>query len=221
MKYIIHKEGSSIIFVAVMLGVFLVYASWVIFTCLWFFLIIAVLALLFIIWSVFFFRVPVFSVKAEPGELLSSADGKVVAIEEVYNDQFPGNKALLISVFMSPFDTHLNRFPMPGKVLEVSYERGKFLPAYAPKSSELNERNTVKMVSDGGHLLWIRQIAGMLARRIVNYAQKGQSVYAGEKLGFIKFGSRVDHFMPADAQVKIKINDKVKAGRSVIASLDK
>ncbi len=219
MKYNIHKEGSIHIFVAVIAALIAVYAAWAAVDVLWISVLITLVFLLGAAWVVYFFRVPDIAIISGNKDLLSAADGKVVVIEEVDNDAFPGGKALQISVFMSPFDTHLNRFPVAGKVTGVDYHKGKFLPAYHPKSSELNERNTVKMVSDDGNIIWIRQIAGIMARRIVNYAETGKSVYAGEPLGFIKFGSRVDHFFPVGCTVKVKITDRVNAGQTVLAKI--
>ncbi len=217
MKYRINKEGSVHIFVAVIAAVIAVYAAWAAVGILWISLLISLVFVLLAGWVIYFFRVPDIIIRSGNSELLSAADGKVVVIEEVENDAFPDGKALQVSVFMSPFDTHLNRFPVAGQVTGVEYHKGKFLPAYHPKSSELNERNTVKMVSDEGKVIWIRQIAGIMARRIVNYAEEGKPVYAGEALGFIKFGSRVDHFFPTDCTVRVKLNDRVNAGLTVLA----
>lgn len=219
MKYKIHKEGFMPIAVALILSVIAFYALWVILTVFWLSLLLSAALIILIAWLVYFFRVPDFPVKANSSEVISAADGKVVAIETMDNKEFPGGRAWQISVFMSPLDTHLNRFPVPGKVDEIIYKKGKFLPAFNPKSSELNERNTVKMTSDHGEIIWIRQIAGIMARRIVNYAKPQQPVYTGEPLGFIKLGSRVDLFIPSTAGVKVKIGQKVKAGRTVMASL--
>lgn len=216
-RYHIHKEGSVHVFVAVTLAAIFIYLSWVLISTFWLGVLITAAVVLIAAWVIYFFRVPQIDVRAEAGELLSAADGKVVAIEQVKNDAFPEGVAWQICVFMSPFDTHMNRFPMPGRVTEVEYQKGKFLPAYNPKSSELNERNTVKMITDCGNILWMRQIAGIMARRIVNYAKKDTAVYAGEPLGFIKFGSRVDHFLPKHAHVQAEIGQRVKAGKSVLA----
>ncbi|MCF8218091.1 MAG: phosphatidylserine decarboxylase family protein [Bacteroidales bacterium] len=218
-KYTINKEGTPSIFIALSFGAMLLYASWVMIAALWISALITAVILTLIIWVIFFFRVPVLDVRANPGEIISSADGKVVAVEQVEHESFPDNMAWQVSVFMSPFDTHMNRYPVAGKVTGVEYQKGKFLPAYNPKASDENERNTVKMVSDDGQTIWIRQIAGILARRIVNYARQNTGVYAGQPLGFIKFGSRVDHFLPATAKIKVDINTTVSAGKTVIAEL--
>lgn len=218
-RFIIHKEGAIPVFIAVMVGSIAIYAAWVMLSTTWLSVLLTIVFGLLILWVIFFFRVPQFIIKPQPGEVLSSADGKVVAVEQVDMELFPTGKAWQVSVFMSPFDTHLNRFPLPGRIEAVNYEKGKFLPAYHPKSSDLNERNTVQMISDQGDVVWIRQIAGIMARRIVNYGRQDQQVYAGEPLGFIKFGSRVDHFLPIKAQVKVKIGDKTRAGQTIIAVL--
>lgn len=218
-RFIIHKEGTTSVFIAVMFGFAAIYAAWVLLSAVWLSVFLTIVFGLLMLWVVFFFRVPRLVVKAQPGDVLSSADGKVVAVEQIDMEHFPGGKAWQVSVFMSPFNTHLNRFPVPGRIGSVSYEKGKFLPAYHPKSSDLNERNTVRMISDQGDVIWIRQIAGIMARRIVNYARKNQQVYAGEPLGFIKFGSRVDHFLPAYATVNVKIGQNVRAGKTILAVL--
>ncbi|MCF8331471.1 MAG: phosphatidylserine decarboxylase family protein [Bacteroidales bacterium] len=219
MQYKIHKEGTIPVFIAVTFCIMAIYALWVIISVDWLSVALSVLLILITAWVIYFFRVPVFVVQQQPNEFLSSADGKVVAVEQIENKFFPECKAWQISVFMSPFDTHMNRYPMPGKVEEVEYQKGKFLPAYHPKSSELNESNTIKMITDKGSVIWIRQIAGIMARRIVNYARKGEGVYAGQPLGFIKFGSRVDHFMPANSKIKVSVGQKVRAGKTVLAEV--
>lgn len=219
MQYKIHKEGTIPIFIAVSFYIMAIYVSWVMISQQWLSLALSVLLTLIPAWVISFFRIPVFIVKQQPGELLSSADGKVVAVEQIENKSFPGQNAWQISVFMSPFNTHLNRYPIPGKVEGVEYQKGRFLPAYHPKSSELNESNTIKMVSDNGSIIWIRQIAGIMARRIVNYARIGDGVYAGQPLGFIKFGSRVDHFIPLNSKINVSVGQKVRAGKTVIAEI--
>lgn len=219
MKYIIHREGFILIAVAIMMSIIALYAIWVILTIMWLSIALTGIVLLLLTWIILFFRVPVFSIRSDPSGILSGADGKVVAIEKVNMEEFPGSKAMQISVFMSVFNTHLNRYPIAGQVIDVVYNKGKFLPAYHPKSSALNEHCNVKMISDNGYTIWIKQIAGILARRIVNYSEPKKPVYAGEPLGFIKFGSRVDLFLPANVSVNVRINDKVRAGRSIIAHL--
>lgn len=219
MRQRIHREGIRIIFISIITAIFLIYMLLLLLSSLLLGLLLSTFVMVMLWWVVYFFRYPVFPVRAEPGEVLSAADGKVVAVEEVELPGFPDGKALLVAVFMSPLDTHLNRYPVHGKVTEVIYEKGKFYPAYLPKSSQLNERNTVKMICEKGNPLWVRQIAGTLARRIINYAREGENVYAGGELGFIKFGSRVDHFLPPNAQIKVKINDKTKTGKTIIATI--
>ena len=218
-KYKINKEGTPSIFIAVSFGIVLLYASWVMIASIWISAVLSAIILSLILWVIFFFRIPLFDVKANPGEIISAADGKIVALEQVKHENFPDKLAWQVSVFMSPFDTHMNRYPVAGKVTGIAYQKGKFLPAYNPKSSEENERNTVKMVTDNGQTIWIRQIAGTLARRIINYAQKDAGVYAGQPFGFIKFGSRVDLFIPTSAKINVDINEIVRAGKTVIAIL--
>jgi phosphatidylserine decarboxylase len=149
---------------------------------------------------------------------MSPVDGKVVVIEEVFEKEYYNEKRLQISVFMSPLNVHVTRYPAGGDVVYSKYHPGKYLVAWHPKSSEENERTTVVVKSrEFGDILH-RQIAGAMARRIVNYAETGQTVQQSADSGFIKFGSRVDVFLPLDVKVKVEINQKVKGGLTVLAS---
>ena len=150
--------------------------------------------------------------------IISPADGKIVAIETVYEKEFLKQECKQISIFMSPLNVHLNRYPIRGKVAYMKYHPGAYLVAWHPKSSEKNERTTVAIAHDNGHNILLRQIAGTVARRIVCYAQKNTSVEKGAELGFIKFGSRVDIFIPLDCRINIQLQQKVKGGETVIAS---
>lgn len=166
-----------------------------------------------------FFRNPPRHISASHGQLISPADGTVVAIETVYEGEYFKAERLKISVYMSPLNVHLNRVPFTGKVAYVQYHAGRYLMAFHPKSSELNERNTVVFADSDGREVLVRQIAGFLARRIVCYMQPQQAVNAGQELGFIKFGSRCDIFLPTDAQVSVTLQQKVYGGETILATL--
>jgi len=213
-----HKEGKKIIFITVMLVLVLqslnlfwienplakyaVYA----FSA---FILIAVLQ---------FFRNPDRTINVSHKNAVSPVDGKVVAIEEVFEPEFFKEKRIQISIFMSPINVHVTRYPVSGQIVFSKYHPGKYLVAWHPKSSEENERTTVVLKSPTlGNVLY-RQIAGAMARRIVNYAEVGTGVIQGDDSGFIKFGSRVDVFLPLDCIILVRLNQKVKGGVSIIAS---
>ncbi|MDN6280469.1 MAG: phosphatidylserine decarboxylase family protein [Psychroflexus sp.] len=166
-----------------------------------------------------FFRNP----KRQPAHdehfIVSPVDGKIVAIEEVHEPEFFKEKRLLISVFMSPINVHVTRYPVSGEVVYSKYHPGKYLVAWHPKSSESNERTTVVIKSQNFGDVLFRQIAGAMARRIVNYAEIGHYAKQGTDSGFIKFGSRVDVYLPLQTQVKVKMGDKVKGAESLIAEI--
>ena len=167
-----------------------------------------------------FFRSPKRKLVISTRSIVCPADGKVVAIEEVEEPEyFNGEKRLQVSVFMSPLNVHLNRYPISGRIAYSKYHPGQFLVAWHPKSSTENERNTVVIETEFGTSVLIRQIAGFLARRIVWYCHEDDVVKQGEELGFIKFGSRVDLFLPLDAKVKVELDEKVKGGISVLAEI--
>ncbi|PIY30803.1 MAG: phosphatidylserine decarboxylase family protein [Bacteroidetes bacterium CG_4_10_14_3_um_filter_42_6] len=180
------------------------------------FILFAGLAIHFI-WTISFFRVPDRKTNLQNNAILSSAYGKVVTIEEVTETEYFKDKRLMISVFMSPFDVHVNWYPMDGEVVYTHYHPGKYLAAYNPKSSVLNERNIVVIENKEGKSVLIRQIAGVMARRIISKAKKGDQAGQGCEFGIIRFGSRVDFFMPVDVKMNVKIGDKVKARQTVIA----
>lgn len=170
-----------------------------------------------LIWTMRFFRYPQREINLGENHILSSADGTIVTIEEIYEEEYFKESRLLISVFMSPFNVHVNWFPFNGIVKYVKYHSGKYLVAYHPKSSELNERNSIVLEKVPGKDVMIRQIAGVMARRIISNAKEGAIAVQGEEFGIIRFGSRVDFYLPIDVNVKVKLNDKVKAQQSVIA----
>ena len=155
--------------------------------------------------------------KKNPELILSPADGKVIAIKEVDELEYFKNKKIQISIFLSPLDIHVNRYPVSGEILYSKYHKGDYLVAWHPKSSSKNERTTVVIKNKKFGEVMYRQIAGAVARRIVNYAKVSSNVEQGDDSGFIKFGSRVDLFLSKDLNLKIKVGDKVKGGLSIIA----
>jgi len=171
---------------------------------------------IFFSWTLFFFRVP--NRKTNSGNyVLSSADGVVVALEEVFEPEYFKEKRLQVSVFMSGFDVHVNWYPFDGVIRYTKYHEGKYLLARHPKSSEQNERSSIVLEKEDGKDVLIRQVAGIMARRIVFYSKINQQVKQGEEIGMIRFGSRVDFFLPVGTKPAVKIGQKVKAKRTVIA----
>jgi phosphatidylserine decarboxylase len=213
-----HKEGQTIIFVSLIIvgSLFLVMdfigIPWLVKTLQIGLLIVFILILQF-------FRNPKRNTQIDDAHVISPVDGKVVVIEEVQESEYFKDKRLQVSVFMSPINVHVTRYPVGGKVLFSKYHPGKYLVAWHPKSSEKNERTTVVVENSKFGKVLYRQIAGFLARRIVNYAKKDQNVSQGNDAGFIKFGSRVDLFLPLGTKLDIKLNQKVRGGETVIAKL--
>tara|TARA_B100000575_G_C22970648_1_gene560321 strand:- start:131 stop:757 length:627 start_codon:yes stop_codon:yes gene_type:complete len=204
----IHKEGHKIIKnYIIMVLIILLFFSNLYFS---FFLL---LTLLFI---VYFFRVPNREIKTSKNTVFAPCDGKIVQIREVEETEFFKQKKILISIFMSPLNVHSNHYPINGNIVYTKYHPGKFLVAWNPKSSTKNERSSVVIENTEISIL-VRQIAGALARRIVTYSKRNEQVKSGEELGFIKFGSRVDLYLPLRTEINVKLNEKVKAKISVIA----
>lgn len=164
-----------------------------------------------------FFRNPKRKFELHPDQVLSPVDGKVVVLEEVFEKEFFNEKRLQVSIFMSPINVHVTRYPVGGKIIYNKYHPGKYLVAWNPKASEENERTTVVVKNKTFGDVLYRQIAGAMAKRIVNYAEINQEVIQATDSGFIKFGSRVDVFLPLDAKIKVRLNEKVKGGISIIA----
>jgi phosphatidylserine decarboxylase len=167
-----------------------------------------------------FFRNPKRHTKSNEKQVVSPVDGKVVVIEEVFEKEFFKEKRLQVSVFMSPINVHVTRYPISGNVIFSKYHPGKFLVAWHPKASEENERTTVVVENETYGKVLYRQIAGALAKRIVNYAKQNDRAEQGEDSGFIKFGSRVDLYLPLDTKIKVQLNQKVRGGESVIAEVN-
>jgi phosphatidylserine decarboxylase len=213
----LHKEGYSVMLVTLLVIAILSIATW--FFIPWKTLQILIYIGFFVelIWTISFFRVPDRTINLNENHVLSSADGKIVAIEEVTETEFFKDKRIMVSVFMSPFNIHVNWYPFNGKIIYTKYHPGKFLLAYNPKSSTDNERNSIVLEKEPGKSVLIRQIAGLMARRIVSMAKPDDKVNQGEEFGIIKFGSRVDLFLSTDVNVNVKIGEKVCAQKTVIA----
>ncbi|QNL51179.1 phosphatidylserine decarboxylase family protein [Olivibacter sp. SDN3] len=216
-----HKEGYttlalSILFVFVLnASIHFFFSEHTVLT--WFGYIVSFVLLVTIIQ---FFRSPVRKVDASEQKILCPADGKVVVIEETEETEYFNDRRLQVSIFMSPINVHSNRSPISGIVKFFKYHPGKYLMAWNPKSSTLNERTTIVVRHALGVDVLFRQIAGALARRIVWYVEEGREVKQGEEFGFIKFGSRVDVFLPIGTKVKIKLGDKVKGGITVLGEFE-
>ncbi|HNY52366.1 MAG TPA: phosphatidylserine decarboxylase family protein [Bacteroidales bacterium] len=216
----IHREGYKIIAVGfvilliinIIAGIMLPDKSFL----KWMVLLLSLSLYVFIL---FFFRLPSRQLQPDPGLIYAPADGKVVVIEETVENEYFKDQRLQISIFMSPFNMHSNRYPVSGSVKQVYYHPGKYMVAWHPKSSELNERSSVVIETENGTEILVRQIAGAVARRIVTYAKPGQKVTQGGELGFIKFGSRVDVFLPLGTEIEVPILQQVKANKSIIAKI--
>ncbi|MCM1004966.1 MAG: phosphatidylserine decarboxylase family protein [Prevotella sp.] len=167
-----------------------------------------------------FFRCPRRDYKGDrKGMVVSSVDGKVVVIERVHEPEYIKGEAIQVSVFMSPLNVHANWFPIDGEVKYVKHHKGRFLSAYLPKASLQNERSTIGIVSPDGSLITVRQVAGAMARRIVTYARKGEKADIDDHLGFIKFGSRVDIYLPVDSEVLVELGQTTRGGLTPLAHL--
>ena len=179
--------------------------------------ILQIFSLIIFVFILWFFRNPKRNIIKNPELILSPADGKVIAIKEVDELEYFNDKKIQISIFLSPLDIHVNRYPVSGEILYSKYHKGEYVVAWHPKSSSKNERSTVVIKNKKFGEVMYRQIAGAVARRIVNYAKVSSNVEQGDDSGFIKFGSRVDLFLSKDLNLKIKVGDKVKGGLSIIA----
>ena len=214
-----HKEGYKIILITLVLVIAMSLAADYFIVNNYLRSTIMLLAIVMLVLVLQFFRNPKRNINTSEDHVVSPVDGKVVVIEEVFEKEFFNEKRLQVSVFMSPINVHVTRYPVAGQVVFSKYHPGKFLVAWHPKSSEENERTTVVVNSKNFGDVLHRQIAGALARRIVNYAEKGQQVTQGSDSGFIKFGSRVDVFLPVGTKLDVKLNDVLKGGSSILASI--
>ncbi|RZT00111.1 phosphatidylserine decarboxylase family protein [Aquimarina brevivitae] len=213
-----HKEGFKIITIAIIIFLGINVASYVAIQVEEIQFGILILSLVFLVLILQFFRNPKRETLLNDTTVVSPVDGKVVVIEEVFEKEYFKDNRLQVSIFMSPINVHVTRHPIGGKIAFSKYHPGKYLVAWHPKASEENERTTVVVKNKVVEILY-RQIAGALAKRIVNYAKEGELVVQGSDSGFIKFGSRVDVFLPVGTKVKVSLNEKVRGGESVIADL--
>ncbi len=215
----IHREGTNILILLALVLAALNVPVWLFLppvTLPAIFTVISVVVYLFVF---NFFRCPKRNYKGERRDMVvSSVDGHVVAIEKVYEPEYLKSEAIMLSVFMSPLNVHANWYPVDGYVEYVRHHRGRFLSAYLPKASTDNERSTIGIVA-GDHRITVRQIAGAMARRIVTYARKGHQADIDDHLGFIKFGSRVDLYLPVDAEILVNMKQNVKGGVTPVARL--
>ncbi len=217
---IIHREGRGLLFVLLVI-------LFVVNCAIFYFLpqavviqnIVIAVSILFYLLILQFFRVPVFTVAKNDKQILAPADGKVVVIEEVEETEYLKGKRKQISIFMSPINVHINLMPVTGSISYFKYHPGKYLVAWHPKSSTENERTTVVAKMKDGTEILFRQIAGAVARRIKWYVKEGQPLEQGDEFGFIKFGSRVDIFLPLNAKILANIDQVTKGGKTVLAEL--
>lgn len=215
----LHKEGYKILIVTAIILIAINVISYSLINTYWIKFAILIASILFFLIILQFFRNPKRTTQLNDEVVVSPVDGKVVAIEEVFEKEYFKDNRIQISIFMSPINVHVTRHPVGGKVVYSKYHPGKFLVAWHPKSSEENERTSVVVKNEHAGEVLYRQIAGALAKRIINYAEEGNDVVQGSESGFIKFGSRVDVFVPIGTKIDVEINQKVKGGNSVIAEL--
>ena len=215
----IHREGRKPLSITLLLLCLLyiliqkiAIQDWII----QFFLAVAIIIYLLVLQ---FFRNPKRVTNSKEGEIVAPADGTVVLIEELEETEYLNDKRKMVSIFMSPLNVHVNRAPITGNVTYTRYHQGKYLVAWHPKSSQLNERTTVVMENNKTGPILFRQIAGAVARRIAIYCRPNDQLLAGQEFGFIKFGSRMDVFLPLEAEVCVKIGDKPKGGETIIARI--
>ena len=214
-----HKEGAKIILVSLAIAVAIIIGVEQFIDTPWLIKTIQLVTLAFLVIVLQFFRNPNRSVDNIADHLiLAPVDGKVVVIEEVYEPEYFKDKRLMVSIFMSPINVHVTRYALNGIVKYSKYHPGKYLVAWHPKASEENERTTVVIDNPVYGEVMYRQIAGALAKRIVNYAQVGHRVHQGDDAGFIKFGSRVDLYLPLGTNVNVVLNQKAKGNKTVIAN---
>lgn len=216
----IHREGyktiaiATLIFGAINLTVYFFFSA----SLMWLCNLIFIVTLCVLLFLISFFRIPNRQLTINENAIIAPADGKVVVIEEITDEEYFKDKRLQVSIFMSPANVHVNRNPISGEVTYNQYHKGKYLVAWHPKSSTDNERHSV-VIKKGNTEILVKQIAGALAKRIVNYLQVGQKVNQTQEMGFIKFGSRVDLLLPVGTKINVSLNQAVQGGVTVIATL--
>lgn len=220
MRVKIHHEGTNILIILIIILLLINIPLWLWVRPLAIAIASTAVCGVFYLLVVNFFRSPKRQFKGNPENVVvASADGKVVALEETFEDEFLHGKAIQLSVFMSVFNVHANWFPVDGEVIYSKHHSGRFMAAYLPKSSTENERSTVVIRTPDGKLVLVRQIAGAMARRIVTYAHPGVEASIQDHMGFIKFGSRVDIYLPTDTEIYVKIGDKTVGGVTEVGRL--
>ena len=213
----IHKEGVKPLFIALIVLVIINVAVSYFTSITWLENLLLIASIIIYALVLQFFRNPVRHIKADPYQIIAPADGKVVVLDEVEEEEYFQGKKRQISIFMSPLNVHVNRYPNAGKITYAKYHPGKFLVAWHPKSSTLNERTTVVVKGEKTGEIMYRQIAGAMARRIIMYAKPNQIVKQGADSGFVRFGSRVDVFVPLDFKIKVEREQTVKGGVTILA----
>lgn len=215
-----HKEGNvSILLASITTLILFVLAKFMFAETLWLKNLLMLIGLFILVVILQFFRKPNRELTPTEGLVYAPADGKVVVIEQTFENEFLNKECIQVSIFMSPVNVHINWYPISGIIKYFKYHPGKFLVAWHPKASTDNERTTVVVENKKGAQVLLRQIAGALARRIVCYAQNNNEVNQGQEMGFIKFGSRVDIFLPLGTNIKVNLDEKVTGNRTVIAEL--
>lgn len=212
-----HKEGAKIILIATVIVTALILLADHFIALIWLRMTIQIIGLIFLILILQFFRNPKRRTLINDNHVIAPVDGKVVVIEEVFEAEYFKDQRLQVSIFMSPINVHVTRYAINGKINFSKYHPGKYLVAWHPKASTENERTTVVIENKNFGEVLYRQIAGALARRIVNYAKEGTMAKQGTDAGFIKFGSRVDLFLPLDTKINVSLNQTVKGGETVVA----
>lgn len=213
-----HKEGYKIIFIALVSFIAALLLADKFIALPWLKMAVQLLVLFFFVMVLQFFRNPNRKITPNKNTILAPVDGKVVVIEEVFEEEYFKDKRLQVSIFMSPINVHVTRYAASGKIKFSKYHPGKYLVAWHPKASTENERTTVVIETEAFGEILYRQIAGALARRIVNYAEEGQEITQGDDAGFIKFGSRVDIYLPLGTKVDVKLQQKAVGNQTVIVS---
>ncbi len=214
-----HKEGRLIVLISILILAFPALLSYFLNGPQWLTIILGIAGIIMLGLVIQFFRVPNRNISAKTNQVICPADGKVVVIEETEETEYFKDRRVQISIFMSPLNVHVNWNPISGIVKYFKYHAGKFLVAWHPKSSTDNERTTLVIQDDQGREVLVRQIAGAVARRICHYTDEGDKVQQGEQFGFIKFGSRVDIFLPIGSNVLVNIDDKVQGIQTLLAEL--
>lgn len=211
-----HKEGQKIILITLFITIITALAAHFYIAVFWLRITIQIIAIIVLVLILQFFRNPKRHPAVDDTKVIAPADGKIVIIEEVFEKEYFKDKRLQVSVFMSPVNVHVTRYPISGVIKLSKYHPGKYLVAWHPKASEKNERTTIVVENKTYGEVLYRQVAGAFARRIVNYAKEGMQVVQGSDAGFIKFGSRIDLFLPLTAKIKVVLHQKVKGGVDII-----